>query len=455
MRYAEEIMKKIIFIILNIFFLCFSILTSIYSSVENSAEIPLPLSLKDAVDIALINNKDIQIREEEIRAARSDVLGAKSGFLPKIDLNTGYTHNSSVIQLPPEAETQMDKDLGVYTGYQNDIKLGVSLNESIYNGGADFANLHQAKLRLRIQEESLMAMKLDVKYETKRLYYGLLLAYETERITSNLVNQAKAHYEDVRKKYEEGTSSRFDVLQSKVQVSKLIPQFVKAGNSVQLIEADLKKLLGLKMKDKIRPKDSLAYNLIEIREEEFLKYAYSNNPEMALKLMGVDVSKWSIELARAGNLPQVGANAGYNCRSDSLGDIFDSRHNIWNAGITVSINIFDGFSTKAKVDAAKAKYDQSNLEKEDLIDQIAVNIKSACLDLREAQEIIDSQKDNIEEAGEALRIAEISYDNGVGTNLDVLDAQVSLSQIEENLSEGIYDYLMAEAYLDRVMGREI
>jgi outer membrane protein TolC len=81
-----------------------------------------------------------------------------------------------------------------------------------------------------------------------------------------------------------------------------------------------------------------------------------------------------------------------------------------------------------------------------------VDIRQGCLDLKEAQAIIDSQRDNIGEAREALKIANVSYDNGEGTNLDVLDAQLALSQAEENYVQGIYDYLMAQAYLDRTMG---
>ena len=111
-------------------------------------------------------------------------------------------------------------------------------------------------------------------------------------------------------------------------------------------------------------------------------------------------------------------------------------------------------STKAKVDAAKAKYAQAFLSRENVADQLAVDVKSSCLDMKKSEAIIKSQKDAIIEAKEALKIAIIGYDSGVTTNLDVLDTQVSLSQVEKNLSEGIYDYLMAKAQLDRIMGRE-
>ena len=120
------------------------------------------------------------------------------------------------------------------------------------------ANLKQSQLEAKIQAETLKSRKLGVEFETKRLYYGLLLAYEIERITEDLFNQAKAHYEDVKHKFAQGTSSRFDCLQSSVQVSKVMPELVKAKNAIELTKADLKKLLKIKMLDDLKVEDCLS-----------------------------------------------------------------------------------------------------------------------------------------------------------------------------------------------------
>lgn len=398
------------------------------------------LALKDAILIAFSNNKDIQIQEFEIGVARANILGAVSNFLPDINLNYSYTHNDKVL-----AEN-------IYSGYYNDNNIGLSLTESLINGGANVATLKQAQLNLQVSEETLRAKKLDVEFETKRLYYGLLLAYETERIARDLISQAKAHYKDVENKYQQGTSSRFDLLQSRVQVSLLMPELVKAGNEIKLIKAELNKLLGRKIDEAVTTKEILEYSRIEIKEREFLKEAYLNKPEMMLKNLGIDINKWQINLARSGYRPQLDLQADYYYRSNNLKNIINGGHRNWSAGLKFTLPIFEGFSTKAKVDAAKARFFQSYLDKDNLVDQIAVDIRQACLNLAEAEAIILSQKDNIEEAREALRISEVSYDNGVGTNLDVLDAQTSLAQIQKNLADGIYDYLMAKAFLDRSRG---
>jgi len=398
-------------------------------------------SIKDAVFLAFKNNLSIQIQEKEVVASRAAIMLAKSAILPQVNLEAGYAHNDKVF-----AEN-------IFTGYKNDNTLGLTASQVIYDSGANIAAIKQSQLNLKVQEETLTAQKLNIEFETKRLYYGLLLAYETERITQDLFDQAQAHYEDVKHKFEQGTSSRFDLLQSKVQVSKIVPELVKAKNAVDLIKADFKKLLRFKMEDNLQVTDKLSYLAIEINEPEFLKTAYLNQPQMNIRALGIDINKWAIKLAQASNRPQINASADYTYRSNNLGNMINDSHRNFSVGFTVSMPIFDGFSSKAKVDAAKARYEESRLQKDDTHDQIAVDIRQACLDLRQSQAIIDYTKDNIGEAKEALKISEVSYDIGEGTNLDVLDAQVSLSQVEQNLASGIYDYLMAKAFLDEIMGR--
>jgi outer membrane protein TolC len=170
--------------------------------------------------------------------------------------------------------------------------------------------------------------------------------------------------------------------------------------------------------------------------------------------LGIDINKWAIEYAKAGWLPQISATANYSFQSDSINVLILPRQSMWNIGVQASVAFFDGFATKAKVDEARAQYNQARLAKDDVIDQVTVDIKQACLNLREAKTVIDSQKDCIVEAEEALRLANVRFVNGVGINLDVLDAQTSLAQVEQNLAQGIYDYLMAKSQLYRIMGRQ-
>jgi len=372
-----------------------------------------------------------------------------------VNLEGGYTYNDVVIlDADSSGAKGGKKDIGVAAGYNNDNSWGLTLDETVFKGGANIANYKQADLGFKVQVETLRATKLDVAFEAKRLYHGLQLAYETERIKRNLVIQAEEHYENVLNKFGQGTVSRFDVLQSKVHVAKTIPGLVRAESEIELIKAELIKLLSFNIQDKIDIDRPLSYSLIGITEGAFLDYAYVNKPEMILKSLGIDIKKWAIGTARAGNLPTLKANATFSYRSNDFCDMVRYRNNNWTAGFTLTVPLYDGLSARAKVDEAKARYAQAQLEKVDVMEQIAVAVRQACLDLVKSEAIIVSQEESLVEAREALRLSIVGYDAGVNINLDVLDAQVSLSQVEENLAGGIYDYLMGEASLARTMGED-
>ena len=410
------------------------------------------LTLKDAIRLAMMNNRSIQIQEEEVAYAKGGRLYATSLFLPKINAEYTYRFNSSVIYADSLPDHRVDTR--VYSGFKNDNAAGFVAQETIYDGGANIATFKQANINFKIQSETLRAARLEVEFETKRLYYGLLLAYETKRIAQDLVDQAQAHYEDVKAMFGQGTASKFDVLQSKVNVSTLIPQLVAADNDVEIIKADLKKLLVINLRDPIRLDGRLEYKKIEIREDEFLGEAYRHRPEMIIKLLGVDLNKWAIEFAKAGWLPQVSADLNYMYRTDNLNNFMNPAHNLWSVGVRASMPLFDGFATKAKVDEARARYGQARLHKDDFVDQLAVDVRTACLDLRKAYTLIDAQSDSVGEAAEALRLSEVRFANGVGINLDVFDSEVSFAQVQQSLAQATYDSIMAKAQLDKLMGRE-
>lgn len=410
------------------------------------------LTLRDAIRTAIMNNRSIQIQEEEVVYAKNNILFARSRFLPQIDAVYTYTFNSTVFYSDSLPDHRVDTR--VFTGFKNDNAGGFQAQETIYNGGANVATLKQAEVNLKISRETLRAARLEVEFETKRLFFGLLLAYETRRIAQNLVDQAQAHYEEVKAMYAQGTASKFDVLQSKTKISTVLPQLVSADNSVEVVKAELKKLLVIDIRDPIRLEGELAYKDIQVKEEEFLGEAYRRRPEMILKLLGVDMKKWAIEFEKAGWLPQVNANVNYMYRTDNLNNFIDPGHNLWSIGMTASMPLFDGFATKAKVDEARAKYNQARLEREDYADRLAVDVRTACLDIKKAKALIDAESDSVVEAKEALRLSEVRYRNGVGINLDVFDSEVSLAQVEQSLAQATYDYIMGKAQIDRLRGRE-
>jgi len=203
--YIEEVVKifkKIHAFSLILFFILYFLsinCATVLSEEQKSNSLSLS-SLRDTIEIAYKNNKDIQIQEYGLKIADANILGARSIFLPNVDFNAGYTHTDAVLNSTNAANAK--KDTRIFTGYRDDNAAGVSVDYTVYNGGANIAGLREAQLGLKEQKETLRATKLNVELDAKRLYYGLLLAYETKRIAQDLVQQAESHYEEVNKNFQ-------------------------------------------------------------------------------------------------------------------------------------------------------------------------------------------------------------------------------------------------------------
>ena len=130
-----------------ILFFCLIMISKGYC--EGKPGTSITLSLKEAITAAFKNNKDIQMQEQELEVAKAQILGSRSQFLPKVNVGASYTHTGDILSLGSSLSSGLKKDIGVFTGYKNDNKLGVTIDESIYNGGANIANFRQAKLGLK------------------------------------------------------------------------------------------------------------------------------------------------------------------------------------------------------------------------------------------------------------------------------------------------------------------
>ncbi|HNX90265.1 MAG TPA: TolC family protein [Candidatus Omnitrophota bacterium] len=447
----ENILKKCV----SAFLIGILLFPSIVFGAAGDADTVILTSIDDAVKMAYAANRDIKKQEKDLAAAKAALGFATSEFLPKLNLKGSYVHNEAIMTMPTAIANTETKDIGTYLGYIDDNTWGFRVDQTVFNGGKNIAQYKEAQINIKIQEESLRAKKLDVEMETKRLYYGLLLAYETRQIAEDFLGQSKSHHKEVNDKFGEGTASRFELLQSKVHVSNVTPQLVRAENAIDLIGAELKKLLSIDMNKNIKITDELEYSVEILNEKMFLEEAYLKRPELIVKKLQMDAGKQDIAVARSGALPQVGASFDYSYRGNDIATMFEPRKRDWYFGLSVSVPIFDGFAAASKINEARARYERSGVEHEDLYAQVALDIRRACLDIVESESIIVALKDGINEAEEALAIANVSYKNGVVTNLDVLDSEVALSQIKKNYSESVYDHLMAKAFLDRSIGKSI
>jgi outer membrane protein len=254
---------------------------------------------------------------------------------------------------------------------------------------------------------------------------------------------------------------RFNVLRADVALANARPPLIRARNAYRVAKNNLANLLGydlprevwedipLQLTDKL---DDAPY---AVELPTAIQQALERRTELGVLRMAEQLQKENVVNVRAGYKPSAQIYAGYGVRSSSFeSDLTVEKHG-WLAGAQVSWDIFDGMQTRGKVAEAKAQHEKSRTDLADNSRRIELEVRTAYSSFIEAREVLDSQQKVLEEADEALRLARARTEAGTGTQLEVLDAETSLSQARTTQVQALHDYSVARARLERAIGQEM
>ena len=239
------------------------------------------------------------------------------------------------------------------------------------------------------------------------------------------------------------------MLRSQVELANAKQTLIQAENSYQVAEANMNKIVGLPMDTNLKLDNLLVYNAYDKNMDDCLAYAAEHRPELMQAKYNVDAAKGALMVARSGHMPQIAAQASQNWKSNSWpGDDNDN----WAVGVSVEMNVFDTGVTLSKIHGAEADLKKAQETYRDTVDSVNLDVRSNYLGLREAEKRISTTKLAVEQADEDYRIAQLRYMSGVGTNTDVLDAQVALTQAKTNYTQALYDYNTSKTALETSIG---
>jgi outer membrane protein TolC len=250
-------------------------------------------------------------------------------------------------------------------------------------------------------------------------------------------------------------SSKFDLLRSEVQVANLKPQLIRARNGRDVGELSLKVALGIDLGKSVAvvAKGLLSSTPLDPDVDKWVEEALLKRPELQQidhqRLMAGE----TLKIARGAILPTLAIGGTYNSWADSPSFRKGAWQNYYSINLSLSIPLFNGFEARARMGQTKAAIREIDWIRKGLADMIAFEVRQAILNYQQSRESLLSQEKNVELAQEAVRIAELNFGEGLATALDVLTAQVALSQARTNYSQGLYDCVMSEAQLEKALGR--
>jgi len=406
----------------------------------------LSLSIEESVRIAVRNNPLVQIAREEKKAARGKMTEARSAALPKLNFSATYTW----LERLPSISFQ---DQTFTLGEQGQYLTAVNLVQTLFRAGRTAAGIRAAKFYRTLADEGLRGMEQTIAFSAEKAYYDVLLKREFHVVSEDALRLAESHLRDVEKRHAQGVVSDYDLLRAKIEVSNIRAQMIQARNALRLAQTALLKTLALPLTTEFELTDSLRYGPLEAGMEQSQAVAFVQRPEIKQAELKIAMQKESITATAADLYPTaalVGTWEGGNASRFSFGGT--GWQEGWYAGVMVSVPIFEGLETRGRLAQERAKLRQYELEKQDLLQTVELEVKQAILSLEDATEFVESQKENVGQAEEGLRLATVRYENGVATELDVLDARLALTQARNNYAQAVYSHMAAKLSLKKAMG---
>ena len=337
----------------------------------------------------------------------------------------------------------------------NAFSNGISVNIPLYTGGLVEGQIDVAKLGKTNAQEEILRVEQATKYSAIQGYYGLLAYQELQGVYHEAVDNLQGHLDNVQAQYNVGTKARVDVLSSDVSLANAKTTAITSDNNVAVAESNLNNILGLPLETKLNLADhQLPFDTYNISLQEATDYAMKYRPEVLQAAIAVQEAERNIDIANAGNRPTVAITGGNDWADNTFPGI-DANKRSWKVAAGVTYSLYDGGATKAKVNQAKQDLLVARETEQKTREAVQLEVKQAYLNIRSAAQKVEETQTVVDQARENYRIQNIRYQAGVGINLDVLDAQLSLNEAQVNHIQALYDYNVGIAKLEQVMGVDV
>ena len=398
------------------------------------------LDLKDTVRMALENNLTLKQYYANVDNARWSLSKARRQMGPTLTWNTGAN------RIGGKAYSSY-----VDPAYEYNFSNTGSVTMPLYNESLR-ASRDSAKYALNAADMNLEDTKQTTVKTATTYYYNILQCRNLIEVYQDNVETLQAHLDQVNAQYRVGTVAKSDVLSSEVQLANAQQSLVTAQNDYDVAMATLNNYLDLPTDTVLEIKDELKYTKYDFDIDACTNFALLNRADGLAAYYNVKQAEAGVNSAKAGFLPTINASG-----SDAIAGErpFKTNHtssDVWSVGLTATWNIFDNGVTSANIHAAEAILLKAQEASAQTDEQIRLDVRKAILSLQAAEKNIQTTKVSVTKAEEDYKIAQVSYNAGVGTNLSVMDAEEKLTSARTNYYTALYKYNVSKAELDKAMG---
>ncbi len=414
------------------------------------------LTLRDSIEMALENNRKIKESAEDQSQAYWAHREARRAAGPKLNWTwTGGYQAGEQNNL--QSHEYMEARYGLNTDryFSNSVQVTFPL----YTGGKIENNIEAAELGRDAADLTLEATRQGIKEQTTEAYFQILQFRNLIQVNKEAVDTLQAHLDNVNAQYRVGTVAKSDVLRSQVELANQQQSLVDAQNNYDVAVATFNNIVGLPTDTIVDAKEDLSYIKYDISLPNCTDYALIHRPDGIAMERAWKQAEAQMKAAKAGYRPNVGLSVSRKWAGD---DPLSTNYKLSSssvdgttAGVSLSWDIFDNNVTEAQVQQAKANMRRFEQKFYETQESIQLDVRKAYLNILAAEKNIHTTKVAVDQAQEDYKIAQVRYSAGVGTNLDVMDAEEKLIQSQTTYITALYKYNTSKAALDQAMGIKV
>jgi len=409
---------------------------------DPTLEIPAKLDLEYSLAFALDNNFAIRQAKERIRQQEGIVLEVRSALIPNVTSSAGYQWNADDIST---------------NGRDTAWAVDITARQILYAGGGVTAGVKSQKLALEAAVLELQSVINDALLDVRVRFYTVLVNRERIKVQEESVDLLQKQLQDVKNRFEAGTVSNFEVLRAEVALANAQPDLITARNDFRLSIEELRQSLGFVS----RADADLGHvpeflGTLEFKPTTFdlksaLATARETRPDLLRLAKLTDSAEQSVKVSRSRYQPSVSAFGAYDWRQSPAASTKSSLDG-WTVGLQSTWNIFDGRATAGRVVQSRSLLEQTKLSLSEAGLSVDVDVRRAISNFQGSIELAEASKKVVEQAEEAVRLANVRFGAGTATQLDVLQTQVALTDAKLNQLRAYYSYNVSVAATRRAMG---
>lgn len=406
-----------------------------------------PLTLEEAVTIALEQNPLTRVAREGVTGAKEAVGEARAPYYPDLALRASFNRWERHAFLPSGlAQPSIPSTIGP----TNDWFTGVTTRYTLFDFGQRRAEVRAAQARQGVAQQDANRTHQDIVLSVHQAYFGLVASLETEAVARKALARAEDHLRVAKARKEAGAVPQADVVRAQVEVADAQLALERAEGLARVAKGNLNTAMGVPVEASVEvdrsPREIVPPARIDLAEA--LDRAVSARPELRGAQQRLEASRRGVDLARSAYGPKVKGEASWGWRDTS----YFPQDKDWLVGVSVELPIFTGFSRKHRLARSKSELSREEADAQRLMQTVRQEVWSAHSRLRETYEATLSTQVQLRDAQESLRLASERYQAGAGTITDLMDSEAALARAEAVRVAALWDYQVARSVLQRTVG---